>query len=88
MRVLRIRSGSVGRPFSTGNPGEGCPEGAPNKATREIKEFVRNFLNGQIPPSFKLFHERACVSIENSSCFGGLSFAKIPSGGQMLICRL
>ena len=44
MGVYRIRSGSVGRPFSTGNPGGGRPKGAPNKATREIKEFARDFL--------------------------------------------
>jgi hypothetical protein len=44
MGVHRIRSASVGRPFSNGNPGGGRPKGAPNKATREIKEFARNFL--------------------------------------------
>jgi hypothetical protein len=44
MGVYRIRSGSVGRPFTTGNPGGGRPKGAQNKATLEIKEFARNFL--------------------------------------------
>jgi hypothetical protein len=44
MGVSRIRSGSVGRPFTKGNPGGGRPKGAPNKATLEIKEFARNFL--------------------------------------------
>jgi hypothetical protein len=44
MGVYRIRSGSVGRPFTKGNPGGGRPKGAQNKATREIKEFARNFL--------------------------------------------
>jgi hypothetical protein len=38
------RSGSVGRPFTKGNPGGGRPKGAQNKATLEIKEFARNFL--------------------------------------------
>jgi hypothetical protein len=44
MGVYRIRSGSVGRPFTKGNPGGGRPKGAQNKATLEIKEFARNFL--------------------------------------------
>ena len=44
MKVYRIRSGSVGRPFTKGNPGGGRPKGAQNKATLEIKEFARNFL--------------------------------------------
>jgi hypothetical protein len=44
MGVHRIQSGSVGRPFTKGNPGGGRPKGAQNKATREIKEFARNFL--------------------------------------------
>jgi hypothetical protein len=44
MGVHRIRSGSVGRPFTNGNPGGGRPKGAQNKATMEIKEFARNFL--------------------------------------------
>jgi hypothetical protein len=44
MGVHRNRSGSVGRPFTKGNPGGGRPKGAQNKATREIKEFARNFL--------------------------------------------
>jgi hypothetical protein len=44
MGVYRIRSGSVGRPFTQGNPGGGRPKGAQNKATLEIKEFARNFL--------------------------------------------
>jgi hypothetical protein len=44
MGVHRIRSASVGRPFTTGNPGGGRPKGARNKATLEIKEFARNFL--------------------------------------------
>ena len=44
MGVHRIRSGSVGRPFTKGNPGGGRPKGAQNKATLEIKEFARNFL--------------------------------------------
>jgi hypothetical protein len=44
MGVYRIRSGSVGRPFTKGNPGGGRPKGAQNKATLEIKVFARNFL--------------------------------------------
>ena len=44
MGVFRIRSGSVGRPFTKGNPGGGRPKGAQSKATLEIKEFARNFL--------------------------------------------
>ena len=44
MGLYRIRSGSVGRPFTKGNPGGGRPKGAQNKATLEIKEFARNFL--------------------------------------------
>jgi hypothetical protein len=44
MGVYRNRSGSVGRPFTKGNPGGGRPKGAQNKATLEIKEFARNFL--------------------------------------------
>jgi hypothetical protein len=44
MGVHRIRSGSVGRPFTNGNPGGGRPKGAQNKATLEIKEFARNFI--------------------------------------------
>jgi hypothetical protein len=44
MGVHRIRFSSVGRPFTTGNPGGGRPKGARNKATLEIKEFARNFL--------------------------------------------
>jgi hypothetical protein len=44
MGVHRIWSGSVGRPFTKGNPGGGRPKGAQNKATLEIKEFARNFL--------------------------------------------
>ncbi len=40
----KIRSGSVGRPFTNGNPGGGRPKGALNKATLKIKEFARHFL--------------------------------------------
>ncbi len=44
MGVYRVRSGSVGQPFTKGNPGGGRPKGAQNKATLEIKEFASNFL--------------------------------------------
>jgi hypothetical protein len=44
MGVYRVRSSSVGRPFTKGNPGGGRPKGAQNKAILEIKEFARNFL--------------------------------------------
>src|SRR5262249_41535969 len=44
MGVLRTRLAPVGRPFKTGNPGGGRRKGAPNKATRNVKEFARDFL--------------------------------------------
>ncbi len=44
MGVLRTRTGPVGRPFAKGNRGGGRKKGVPNKATLEVKTFLRNFL--------------------------------------------
>jgi hypothetical protein len=44
---MRTRVASVGRPFKKGNPGGGHPKGVPNKATQEIKEFARHFLQSE-----------------------------------------
>jgi hypothetical protein len=44
MGVLRTSTTPVGRPFKKGNRGGGRPKGVPNKATQEIKEFARTFL--------------------------------------------
>src|SRR6266849_3384763 len=47
MGVLRTRVAPVGRPFTKGNPGGGRPKGVPNKATQDIKQFTRNFLQSE-----------------------------------------
>jgi len=44
MATLRTRVAPMGRPFQKGNRGGGRPKGVPNKATQEIKEFTRDFL--------------------------------------------
>lgn len=59
MGVLRTRVGPVGCPFKKGNPGGGRPKGVPNKATREIKEFARTFLES---PRYRQSLQRRIVA--------------------------
>ena len=47
MGVLRTRVAPVGRPFQKGNPGGGRRKGVPNRATQEIKEYTRHFLQSE-----------------------------------------
>ena len=47
MGVLRTRDAPVGRPFQKGNPGGGRRKGVPNRATQEIKEYTRHFLQSE-----------------------------------------
>ena len=80
MAALRTRVAPVGRPFQKGNRGGGRPKGVPNKATQEIKEFTRDFLQSD---AYRRNVERRILAGKAPQLeilFHHYAFGKPPSG--------